>query len=102
MNKEEIIAKIDSLTRRVKTPGRAYSKTQREDMRKEISNLSIELNRIKFQEDLILIGDFEKTNPDFYFDEKENLKIQINSLVEDIDDNLKRIIEFREYITNYI
>lgn len=95
MNKEEIMAQIDRLKRKVKTPGRAYSKSQRDDMKAEISNLSNVLRRINFQEDLILISEFESNNPDLYVAEKDNLKIQINTIQENSDDNVKRIIELK-------
>ncbi len=95
MNKEELIAKIDSLKRKIKTPGRAYSKSQREDMKEEISYLSKVLRGINFQEDLILISEFESNNPDLFVAEKDNLKIQINTIQETLDDNVKRIIELK-------
>ncbi|MBK6363977.1 MAG: hypothetical protein IPF52_10955 [Saprospiraceae bacterium] len=96
MTKEEMIEKIEILKRRVKTLGRAYSKDQREEMRKEISNLSIELGKIKFQEDLIFISEFEININDFYEAEKNDLRNQINSLSVGVtDEDLKYILEYK-------
>lgn len=96
MNKEEIIAKIDSLTRRVKTPGRAYSKDQREKMREEISFLKIELEKIKFEEDIIYINEFEQKHPLYLIPERDALKNKIDEITNDTTDSLlKFVLEFK-------
>ena len=96
MNKEEIIAKVDSLTRKVKTPGRAYSKAQREEMRKEISVLQIELGEIKFQEDIVYINEFEQKHPSHLIPEKEALKNKIDEIANNTTDpKLIFVLEFK-------
>lgn len=96
MNKDEIIAKVDSLTRKVKTPGRAYSKTQREEMRKEILALQIELGKIKFEEDIAYINEFEQKHPLHLIPEKEALKNKIDEIANNtIDPKLIFVLEFK-------
>ena len=92
MNKEEIKAKIDSLKFRVKKPGRAYSKAQRDEMRKEISNLNIELNKIRFDEDLIFISDFEKMHPFNLIPEKEIFKNKIDKITNETTDSVLNFV----------
>lgn len=84
MNKEEIVSKMNILTEKVKSPGRSYSKAQREDMRMEISNLSMELGKIKIEEDIAYVIEFEKNHPSFFISEREELK---NKIIE-IDNNI--------------
>lgn len=86
MNKDEIIAKVDSLTRKVKTPGRAYSKDQREEMKKEISVLQIELGKIKFEEDIVYINEFEQKHPLHLIPEKDVLKNKIDEIANNTTD----------------
>jgi hypothetical protein len=94
--KEEIINNINLLRRKVKSPGRTYSSVQREEMRKEISNLQIELSKIEHQEDLNLINDFLIQNPDFYVFEKEKLVGDLSKLLDSISDEyLKFVLENR-------
>lgn len=110
MNKEEIISKKEGLVRRVKTPGRAYSKAQREKMKEEISVLEIELEKIKFEEDLAYINDFQQKYPSHFIHEKEELKKQIDEIKNNITDpKLLFILEFKiksfyndwDYISSY-
>jgi hypothetical protein len=86
MNKEELISKLDTLARRVKAPGRTYSKAQREEMRKAISVLEIELSKIKFEEDINYINDFEHKHPSHFIPEREVLKKQIDEITNHITD----------------
>ena len=94
--KEEIINKINILLRKVKSPGRSYSYEQREEMRKEISNLKVELINIEYQEDLDLINDFLLQNSDLYIFEKERLVGDLSKLLDSVtDEHLKFILENR-------
>ena len=96
MDKEEIVSKIDSLARRVKTRGRAYSKAQREEMRNQISILEIELAKIEFEEDLVFINDFLVKHPSHLIPEQEALKNKFDGLVNYItDQNLSFVLEFK-------
>jgi len=110
MNKEEIIAKIESLKRKVKTPGRAYSKNQREEMKKEISALNIELEKIKFEEDIVYINEFGEKHPSHLIPEREALKNKIDEIANNTSDpKLKFVLKFRvksfyselDYLSSY-
>ncbi len=96
MNKEEIIARIKSLTRKVKSPGRTYSKVQREEMRNEISVLKIELDKIKFEEDILLINEFQEKHPLHLIPERETLKNEIDEIANNTTDpKLMLVLKYR-------
>ena len=94
MNKEQIINKIENLRMRVKTPGRAFSKSQREEMRDEISSLSAELDKVVFLEDLQYIEEFEKENTDLFLSEVDLIKTHIDSnFKQNITEELLYVLE---------
>ncbi len=96
MNKEEIISKIDSLTRTVSKKGRVPSSLQREEMRKEISILKIELGKIKLGEDIEYLIEFEQKHPLYLIPERELLKNEIDSIVNNINDKkIEFVLEFK-------
>ena len=94
MTKEEIITRKEDLIRKVKTPGRTHSKSQRDEIRNEISVLQIELEKIKLEEDNIYISDFRQKYPSHLISEKDALKCELDGLVSDIaDPNIKFVLE---------
>lgn len=86
MDKEKIIEKIDDLTRKVKAPGRKYTKDQRDEMRKEISVLKIDLDKIKYEEDLFFINEYQQKNHPYIIQESESFKNKIDEIVNSITD----------------
>jgi hypothetical protein len=86
MDKEKIIEKISDLTRKVKAPGRKYTKDQRDEMRKEISVLKIDLDKIKYEEDLSFINEYQQKNHPYIIQEGESFKNKIDEIVNSITD----------------
>jgi hypothetical protein len=110
MKKEEIIAKIKSLTSKVKTPGRAYSINQREEMKREISTLNVELGKIEFEEDITFINDFLEKHPSHLIPEREELKNNIDEIAnKSTDSKLKFVLKYKlksfygelDYLSSY-
>jgi hypothetical protein len=94
--KEEIIKKIESLKIKVKSPGKTYSQAQREEMRKEIAMLKIQLDEIVHQEDIKYINEFLTKHPKYYIPEKEELIRNFDNLEKEIiDENLKFALKFK-------
>jgi hypothetical protein len=105
--KEEIIKKIESLKIKVKSPGRTYSKAQREEMRNEITMLKIQLDEIVHQEDIEYINEFLTRHPKYYIPEKEELIQNFDTLEKEIiDENLKFALKNKissfEIAVNYL
>jgi len=90
--KDEIILRLKDLTCKVKKPGRAFSAMERNEMKKEISSLNIELEKIKIQEDVVFILDFELENPLIFSEEIKELKIEIDSFANKITSPLLHFI----------
>ncbi len=96
MNKDEIISKINSLTSAVKTKGRAYTAIHREEMRKEIAILEIEIGKIKLEEDIPYIEEFKLIHPSYFIPEVDGFKNRIDEFVKNTTDpNIKFVLEFK-------
>lgn len=87
MTKEEIITRIKYLQICVKSPGRSYTREQRNGMRVEIGNLSIELDAINLNEDIAYIKEIQPQYATLITSVGEELKNKIDNLSKSINDN---------------
>lgn len=96
MNKQEIITTISTLTAKIKKRGKAFTPEQKEDMRKEIAKLKIDLDAIELKEDIEFIEEFTRIHPLHLTQERELLKIKIEEIKNNIEDsNLMPVLKTR-------
>lgn len=92
MNKQEIITTISNLTAKIKKRGKAFTPEQKEEMRKEIAKLKIDLDAIELKEDIEFIEEFTRIHPLHLTQERELLKVKIEDIKNNLEDSTLKLL----------